>query len=95
MVHVLARINVKPESADAACDILLTLAAASREEPGCKRYEIFHRPDAPHVLQAIEEWDDQASVDAHMQTPHFGVANKAVGSMVTSPPEILSFVRAG
>lgn len=94
MTHVIAGVNVKPESADAASDILVALAAASRKESDCERYLVFHRPDAPQVLQTIEEGDDQASADAHMQTPDFGVAVQVVGPMFTAPPEILAFVMA-
>ena len=46
MIHVMARINVKPESAAAARDILIALVSASRKEAGCLAYELFQRPDA-------------------------------------------------
>lgn len=94
MIHVLARINVSPESAAAAHEVLAKLAEASRKETGCRSYELLHRPDAPHVLQTIEEWDDQTCVDAHMQTPHLKDAMKVAKPMFTTPPEILSFVKA-
>ena len=35
MVHILARIAVKPEAADAARAVLTTLVTQSRLEPGC------------------------------------------------------------
>lgn len=91
MIHVMARINVKPESAAAARDILTTLVNASRKEAGCIAYELFQRPDAPHVFQTVERWADQAAVDAHMTTPHIGAAIAAASPMFTAAPEILSF----
>lgn len=93
MIHVMARINVTPESADAAKAILATLVAASRKEAGCLAYELFQRPDAPHVFQTVEQWTDQAAVDAHMATPHIATAIAAAGPMFTAPPEILGFAK--
>ena len=93
MIHVMARINVKPESAAVARDILIALVSASRTEAGCLAYELFQRPDAPHVFQTVEQWTDQAAVDAHMGTPHIVAAIAAAGPMFTAPPEILTFAK--
>ena len=93
MFYVMARISVTPESAVAAKTILTTLVAASLEEAGCLAYELFQRPDAPHVFQTVEQWTDQAAVDAHMKTAHVGAAIAAAGPMFTAPPEILAFAK--
>ena len=93
MIYVMARINVTPESAVTAKTILTTLVAASLEEAGCLAYELFQRPDAPHVFQTVEQWTDQAAVDAHMKTAHVGAAIAAAGPMFTAPPEILAFAK--
>lgn len=93
MIHVMARITVKPDSAAAAGKILGTLVTETRKEAGCIAYELFQRPDAPHVFQTVEQWTDQASVDAHMKTPHIGAALTAAGPMFAAPPEILTFAR--
>lgn len=93
MIHVMARINVKPEYATQARDILRTLVEASRKEAGCTTYELFQRPDAPHVFQTVEQWSDQESVDAHMKSAHVGAAIAAAGPMFTAAPEILGFAK--
>ncbi|MEP7057685.1 MAG: putative quinol monooxygenase [Caldimonas sp.] len=91
MTHVMARIVVKPESAEEARAILLQLVAASRREAGCVSYELFRRPDAPHVFQTFEAWSDQAAADAHMKTPHIAAAIAAAAPMFASAPEIVVF----
>lgn len=91
MIHIMARITVKPESADAARAILVTLVNESRKEAGCHAYELFQRPDAPHVFQTVEQWADKASADAHMTTPHVAAAIAAAGPMFAAPPDILTF----
>ncbi len=91
MIHILARINVKPESAAAARDILTTLVNASRKEPGCIDYQLLQQADAPHVFQTVELWADQASVDTHMAAANVGAAIAAAGPLFAAPPEILAF----
>ena len=91
MIHIMARITVKPDSAAAARDILATLVNETRKEAGCLGYELFQRADAPHVFQTVEQWTDKAAADAHMATPHVGAAIGAAGPMFSAPPEILAF----
>ena len=91
MIHVLARITVKPESVDAAHDVLTTLVNASRKEPGCIDYQLLQKADAAHVFQTVELWADQASVDAHMAAANVGAAIAAAGPLFTAPPEIVAF----
>ena len=91
MIYIMARITVKPESAAAARDILTTLVTESRKESGCRAYELFNRPDAPHVFQTVEQWADKAAADGHMTTAHVGAAIAAAGPMFAAPPEILTF----
>jgi quinol monooxygenase YgiN len=91
MIHILARINVRPESAAEAKLIMTTLVNESRKEAACMAYALFQRPDAPHVFQTVEQWTDQAAVDAHMKTAHVGAAIAAAGPMFTAAPEILAF----
>ena len=91
MIHVLARITVKPESAAAAREILTKLVAETRKEAGCKAYELFQRADAPHEFQTVEQWVDQASVDGHMKSPHIAAALEAAGPMFSAPPAIHSY----
>ena len=67
----------------AAAEALSTLAAASREEEGCLRYDIFASASASGVFVTIEEWRSQEDLDAHMTTPHIGQAFEVVGPMLT------------
>ncbi len=91
MVHVLARITVKPEFAAEARKILNTLVTETRKEAGCRAYELFQQADAPHEFRTVEQWADQASVDGHMKSAHIGAAIAAATPMFATPPEILTF----
>jgi len=93
MIHVMASIVVRPEHAAAAKGMLLQLVEASRREAGCLSYELFQRPDAPHVFQTVEQWRAQADVDAHMATPHVGAAIAAAMPMLATPLAVHSFAK--
>ncbi len=95
MIHVMASIVVKPEHAEAAKTQFLELAGKTRGESGCVAYELFQRPDKPHVFRTVEEWRTQADVDAHMKTPHVAAAIAVAGPMFAAPLDIVSFTKVG
>ena len=93
MIHVMARITVKPEASDVAGKVLRELVAASRGEAGCLSYELFRQTDAAHVFQTVEQWTDQAAVDGHMKSAHVGAAIAAATPLFAVAPEILAFTK--
>lgn len=46
------------------------VAAMSRSEDGCLRYELFADRDGNSDLYFLAEWENQESLDAHNQTQH-------------------------
>jgi quinol monooxygenase YgiN len=92
MIHVMARIAFRPEAAAAGLEILAGLTAATRAgEPGCLGYAVFRQLGAPHLFRTVEQWADQAAVDAHMASAHVARAFAAATPLLAEPPEILSF----
>lgn len=73
-LHVVATIPARPETTDALRDALTTLVAATRQEEGCLAYDLYESAGAPGVFVTVEEWTDQAALDAHMRTPHIAAA---------------------
>lgn len=47
------------------------LIAASRQEPGCRTYDVNRSQDDPRTFLFYERYDDEAALDAHRATPHF------------------------
>jgi len=47
------------------------LALRSLEEPGCLRFELFHSETQPELYMLIEQWETQASLDAHREAAAF------------------------
>ena len=45
------------------------IAAAIRQEPGNLRYQYFQPLDDPETVLLIDQWRDQAAIDAHHASP--------------------------
>lgn len=73
-LHVVATIPAKTEAAEDIRAALTTLVEATRQEEGCLAYDLYESAAAPGVFVTVEEWTDQAALDAHMQTPHIAAA---------------------
>ena len=59
------------ERADEAEALLRELRAASLREPGCKGYEVARGEDGTTFV-LYETYTDQAALDSHLATEHFG-----------------------
>jgi quinol monooxygenase YgiN len=49
---------------------LLALSAPTRAEPGALRYDLYRSTAQPNEFLRLEEWRDEAALEAHKQTPH-------------------------
>ncbi|HEX6811501.1 MAG TPA: putative quinol monooxygenase [Planctomycetota bacterium] len=90
-MHVFARAIARPESRGALQTALRDNMLASRQEPGCVRYELAQGLADANEFLTIEEWRSEADVAAHMRTPHVAALLAKVPSLVTAPPEIRSY----
>ena len=69
------------EELDAA---VRALADESRKEPGCLSYVICKTAANPRKTVILEEWKDQAAIDAHNQAPHFTAFGSAIEGRIES-----------
>jgi quinol monooxygenase YgiN len=51
--------------------LLRELIAATRTEPGCKRYEVFRSSETPRTFLIFEQYADEAALEAHRGSEHF------------------------
>lgn len=54
-----------------ALDAAIALVAKSQKHTGCISYDCFESATRADVFCIVETWADQASLDAHSQTPEF------------------------
>jgi quinol monooxygenase YgiN len=88
MVKLIARIDAKPGQESLLAEALRELAGPSREEAGCILYDICRAKDDPTKLLVLEEWHSQATLDEHMETPHFKAFVEKIGDAMAGPPEL-------
>nr|WP_241428896.1 putative quinol monooxygenase [Agrococcus sp. ARC_14] len=73
---VVATYTAKPDTADRVAELLPTLAAASRQEPGNLSYEIARDLERPHVFTIVEVYEGRDAFTAHRESAHFASIGK-------------------
>ncbi len=84
-VTVIAELVSKPDRADALRDLMVAFAEGSRHEPGCLHYTLTEDAKQPGRFMTFEVWADQASIEAHMQTPAIKAAVPKLGDILAKP----------
>jgi len=69
-LHVLATLRAKPGREEALREILEGLIAPTRKEAGCLAYRLVENREDPAQFTFIEEWTDEAALEAHFKTEH-------------------------
>jgi quinol monooxygenase YgiN len=84
MIRLNVFVETTPENLAAVVEGLNALAAASRAEEGCERYDIFQNTTTPTGLMIVETWASEAALAAHQKTPHYQSILPALGKKMTS-----------
>jgi len=91
MIVIAGTLPVQPDKkadAEAACK---KMSAASKAEDGCGAYEFSWDIHDPNLLRIHEQWESQAAIDAHFQTPHMAEFGGALGGLLGGAPAITRF----
>ena len=70
MLYLVATLRAKPGEREAMIAAARPCIEATRQEPGCLRYDLFASVTDPDLLTFVEEWDDEASLARHGTMPH-------------------------
>lgn len=84
-VFIIARFVAKADSIDALRSQLLAMLEPTRREAGCIRYDLLNDRDNPAAFTFVEEWADQAAIDAHMQAAHLQALLKDSVALLAEP----------
>ena len=71
MLVLAVNIRIKPEHVDQWIPMAVENARQSRQEPGCRQFEVLVDPHDRTKILLYEVYDDQKAFDAHQQTAHF------------------------
>jgi len=65
---------------------------ASREDEGCRYAHVFRSKDDPAEIFMLMSWENQESVDKHMDTEHDILFRERLDPILAGPPEFLELV---
>ena len=82
MIVLLVSLGIQPDGVDEFEAAMRVNAAASRREPGCRRFEIFRDRTDPARFHLLEMYDDPEARAAHRMTPHFQQYQAVAGSLI-------------
>ncbi|GAA1002402.1 antibiotic biosynthesis monooxygenase [Acrocarpospora pleiomorpha] len=72
MFVVIVNLQVRPDRLDAFLDGIQANARASRQEPGCLRFDVLRSDEDPHRFLLYEIYRDEAAFyTEHRSTPHY------------------------
>jgi quinol monooxygenase YgiN len=91
MLVVAGRIPVKAERRADAVRLALAVAAATRAEPGCRAYRFYADLDDPNTFVIFEEWEDEAALGRHFETPHMATFMQEAPALVAGAFEITRY----
>jgi quinol monooxygenase YgiN len=87
-LHVVAVLRAQSERLEDVTALLRTLAAPTREEPGCIEYRFVQDTNNPSVILSMEQWRDQAAFEEHLASSHFQSAIEALQPLLQAEPAI-------
>lgn len=82
---------MNPAMRDRALDAARINRAAALQEAGCLRFDYFESVEEPGRLVFVEEWADQAALDAHFAATNFSEFMAAFLPCLDGEPEIRVF----
>ena len=88
MIVVVGRVQTDAQRRDALVQAGEAVAAASRQEAGCLGYRLYAATEDPLAFVFIEEWKDDAALQAHFGTEHVAAFMRTIAPLVTAPPDV-------
>jgi len=87
-LRVVAHLISNSDRIDETREVLLGLIEPTCAEDGCIRYELHQNTTDPADFTFIEEWTDDASLDAHLNSPHLIAARARLEHLLAGPADI-------
>jgi len=64
--------------------ILIALVEPTRRESGCIQYELLQNQEDLTNFVFVEEWENEALLNAHLDSPHINSVGALIGWIVIS-----------
>ena len=85
---IIAKVSVKPEKVSDFAEAARGIIEKTNKESGCTFYQLYQNPYDSTKFVFVEEYKNQAAVDAHFSAEYFKAFGPEIGDLVTGPPEI-------
>ena len=85
---IVAKLAVKPEKIKDFTEAAKVMIENSNKEPGCKSYQLYQDPYDNTKFVFVEQYINQAAVDAHFAADYFKAFGPKVGDLVQGPAQI-------
>jgi quinol monooxygenase YgiN len=90
-LHLIAHVRAKAEHVDAVREILTGYVAPTRAEPGCLMYDLLQNQADPTHFTFVEEWADEASLEAHSRSEHLKAGRAKLIDLTQVPNAVLRY----
>ena len=87
-LRVVAHVTSLPDKIEESKALLSGLISPTRQESGCITYELLQNNADPAQFTFVEEWESDAALEAHLQTPHLTAALAKIPVLLAAPPDI-------
>jgi quinol monooxygenase YgiN len=85
---IVANVSVKPEKVKAFTEAAKEIIEKSNKEAGCKSYQLYEDPYNSTKFVFVEEYKNQAAIDAHFASDYFKAFGPKIADMVQEPAKI-------
>ncbi len=87
-IRVIARIIARPGKEDEVKSVLSGVVKPTHQESGCLHYELIQNHNKSGEFVLLEEWQSQAALDTHSNTPHLKAAEAKMESLIETLPDV-------
>jgi quinol monooxygenase YgiN len=88
MVVVVGRVQTDADKREALIRVGQTVAAASRQEPGCISYRLYEDAEIDNEFVFVEEWESSEALEQHFATAHVAEFMQAIPATLVAPPDV-------
>jgi quinol monooxygenase YgiN len=88
MIVVVGRVQTDAGKRAELVRIGQTVAAASRQEPGCISYRVYQDTENEHDFVFVEEWENDEALQRHFATSHVAEFVQAIRATLVAPPDV-------
>lgn len=89
MIVVTALVQVRPEEADRALEVLETAITATHGEAGCIAYALHRDLEDATRFVIVEKWASPEALAEHGETPHLKQLFADLGPLLAAAPTIV------